>query len=97
LRGLFQSNLVFIRHERGGNHYIAELGHDKNFFPIQATLERRPLLKEAAAAEAVEFQKFIDLSSQKLCWSRICLTISKTSPRNWVPLFKRKPRLLLIN
>jgi len=96
--GLCQSvNLVFIRlMKEVVNYYIAELGYDKErLLSDPSAPERKPLLKEAAASEAVEFlKKFYRIYQPKSYAESLDLLrqSQKTSSKKLgAPLLKRKP------
>ena len=94
--GLCQSvNLVFIRlMEEVVSYYIAELGYDKKkLLSDPSSPERIPLLKEAAASEAVEFlRKFYWIYRSKgYAESLDLLRQSQAHPlRNWALLYLKE-------
>jgi len=94
--GLCQSvNLVFIRiMKEVVNYYVAELGYDKkNLLADPNDPGRIPLLKEAAASEAVQFlRKFYWIyRSKSYAESLELLRQSQEHPlRNWVLLYLKE-------
>ena len=101
--GLCQSvNLVFIRlMKEVVNYYIAELGYDKKKLLADPNdPERIPLLKEAAASEAVEFlKKFYRIyQSKSYAESLDLLRQSQKHPlRNWVLLYLKENPMATFN